>query len=144
MSFLANDHTFKSMPRATCSSHSQPLNTDHYKHQSKTLGYEADCKLDGKDRPTEWFQYVLEDTSSNCVPMEEGYTQVTPAKLAFMIKVELEVKATPKPKKSKESKPKPFTNHATNSRNSIWNIQSRKLNFLNDLFMQTGTSIMIL
>ena len=73
MPFLFNDHTFKSMPRATCSSHSQPLNIDHYKHQSKTLGYEANCESDGKDSPTEWFQYVLEDTSSNYVQMEEGH-----------------------------------------------------------------------
>ena len=60
MSFLADDHTFKSMPRVECSSQSQPLNTVYCKHQSKTLGYEADCDSNGKDRPTEWFQYVLE------------------------------------------------------------------------------------
>ena len=113
MFFLASDHTFKSMPRAVCSSHSQSLNVDPCKHQSKTLGYEADCELDGRDRHTEWFQYVLEDTSSKCVPMEEGYTQVTPAELAFMIKAELEVKAAPKPKKSKEPKTQPVTNHST-------------------------------
>ena len=109
MSFLADDHTFKSMPRVACSSHSHPLNIVHYKHQSKTLGYEANYESDDNDRPTEWFQYVLEDTSSNCVPKEEGYKQVTPAELAFMIKVELEVEAITKPKKSKEPKPKPVT-----------------------------------
>ena len=55
MLFLADDHTFKSMPSAKCSSHCQPLYTVHCKHRFKTLGYEADCDSDGEDRPTEWF-----------------------------------------------------------------------------------------
>ena len=92
MSFLANDHTFQFVPRIVCSSHSQPLNVDHCKYQYETLNYDDDGESDRMDRLTEWFQYVLEDTSSNYVQMEEGYIQVTPAKLAFMTKGELEVK----------------------------------------------------
>ena len=44
--------------------------------------------------------------------MEQGYTQVTPTELSFMIKAELEDKAAPKPRKSKEPKPKPITNQS--------------------------------
>ena len=103
------------MPSTNCLLHSILLTPVHRKRlESKRLGYEANCDSDGEDRTSEWFQYVLENTSSKCVAMEEGYTQVTPIELAFMIKAELEVKATSKPKKSKELKPKPVTNHSTN------------------------------
>ena len=44
----------------------------------------------------------MEDTSSKIMPMKQGYMEVNLVELAFMIKVELEVKATTKPKKSKE------------------------------------------
>ena len=51
--------------------------------------------------------------SSEFVPRKQGYTKVTPVELAFMVKAELEVKATTKLRKSKEPKSKLITNQST-------------------------------
>ena len=114
MSSLLFKCTLKDMPRIMCFCHCKPLGTICYKqHQSKTLGYYANCDSHGENSPIDWLQYVLEGMSSKLVPMKQGYMEVASNELTFMVKARLEVKATTKPKKSKEPKSKPMTNQST-------------------------------